>query len=145
MATYWSKDWHEVYYETEYEKERRIERAKFKKWWKKSSLRPLGERTAKIARELGYNDINDLRADMLVDLEGTLYQILKGYSSRSARSRHVAIRLLSDLEITIPPKVKAQCKCCGQEIEVLDAVDRACEKAKKEDVWRRFLSYDSFD
>ena len=145
MATYFIKDWHEVYYETKYEKERRIQRAKFKKWWKKSSLRPLGERTAKIARELGYTDINDLRADMLVDLENTLYQILKGYSSRTARSRHVAIRLLLDLEITIPPKVKASCKCCGQDIAVLDAVDRACEKAKKEDVWTRFLSYDSFD
>ena len=137
MPSYWEKGWHEVYYQTEEEVALTKERTEFRRWFKKTSLKPLGERGAKTARELGYRDINILRADMIENLEFTLLKILKGYSSRTARSRHAAIRLLDALEIRVPPKIQVTCKCCGQNIPQLDAIDRACMEAKEMHSYRR--------
>jgi len=140
MPHYWEKGWHEVYYETAEEAADRKERTEFKKWFRRTSLSPLGERGAKIAREEGYKDINVLREDMISDLEGTLFKILRGYSSKSARSRHTGLRILEALEIRVPPKIQVTCKCCGQDIPQKDAIDLACEAAKDLAAFRR-LSY----
>lgn len=113
------------------EQERREENRKDQRWFRKTTLKPLGLQTAKICRELGYTDIEDVRNAMIKNRVLTMAAIMNEFRSKQHQARHVAIRILEALGLeTPPPKAIVTCKCCGQDIRQMDDIDKAIEMVK---------------
>lgn len=107
------------------------ENRKDQQWFRKTTLKPLGLQTAKICRELGYTDIEDVRNAMMKNRVLTMAAIMNEFRSKQHQARHVAIRILEALGLeTPPPKAVVTCKCCGQNIRQMDDIDKAIEMVK---------------
>lgn len=122
---------YEYHYLSPEEQKEREENRKDQRWFRKTSLKPLGLQTAKICRDLGYKDIEDVRRDMLKNQVLTLAAIMNEFRSKQQQARHVAIRILEALGIQPPPpKAVVTCKCCKQDIRQMDDIDKAIEMVK---------------
>ena len=122
---------YEYHYLSPEQQKEREENRKEQRWFRKSSLKPLGIKTAKICRELGYRDIEDVRRDMVKDRVLTLAAIMNEFASKQQQARHVAVRILDALGIAAPPpKAVVTCKCCGQDIRQMDDIDKAIAMVK---------------
>ena len=114
----------------EQEKEREREREN-NRWFNKTTLKWLGKQTALNAKAVGYTDIKDVRRDMQSDLKNTMTNLLKGFSAKNLMSRSHALKILDKLGIDVPPKAQVTCKCCGQNIPQIDAIDQAVAEARE--------------
>tara|TARA_R110002012_G_C11191317_1_gene558502 strand:+ start:88 stop:462 length:375 start_codon:yes stop_codon:yes gene_type:complete len=106
--------------EAKYEAQRKIDR-----WFRKTPLKSLGKQTAWVANLLGFTTIEDVREAMERDLTGTLRRFMGKLNV--GKSRKHCLRILGILGIEVPPKARVTCKCCGQEVPQIDAIDKALD------------------
>ena len=117
------------YYQFEYRSPERIAedeaRRKIDRWFRKTPLKPLGKQTAWVANLLGFTTIEEVREAMERDLVGTLGDFMGKLNV--GKSRKHCLRILGILGIEVPPKAHVTCKCCGQEVPQMDAIDKALD------------------
>ena len=117
-------DYYFVYRSPEREAELEAQR-KIDRWFRKTPLKPLGKNTAWVAKLLGFTTIEDVREAMERDLVGTLRSFISRLNVGKSRSQ--CLRILGILGIEVPPKSRVTCKCCGQEVPQIDAIDKALD------------------
>ena len=117
------------YYQYEYRSPERIAkdeaRRKIDRWFRKTPLKPLGKQTAWVANLLGFTTMEEVREAMERDLVGTLRKFVGKLNV--GKSRKHCLRILGILGIEVPPKAHVTCKCCGQEVPQMDAIDKALD------------------
>ena len=100
-------------------------RRELDRWFRKTPLKPLGKNTAIIAKNLGFTTMEELREAMERDLTGTLRRFMGKLNV--GKSRKHCLRILGILGIEVLPKSRVTCKCCGQEVPQIDAIDKALD------------------